>query len=108
MTTLYDRILFASMVRGRTPHEIETGMELIFEALETLFRPPVEVIEEGVNAQYETMEAAAFAVAKAARAYVKVVASRPDLSSLVQAYSAMRDEVAKFEEMADQYERSWE
>jgi hypothetical protein len=93
---------------GLTRRDEIANHRVALEALEILFRPPEqEATDEEIDAQYENMEQAAFAVTKAARAYVKVVAGSSDLSSLVQAYTAMRDEVEKFEAMADQYERNW-
>lgn len=104
--TMYERIVAAreALGNGGYAHAIETCLE----ALERQYAPSAEP-DPAVEKEYETMEEAAFGVAKAAKAYVEAVGGGAiDSFGIVTAFDALKEEVRKYNECAEQYESHWE
>lgn len=88
-------------------------LKTLLEAVEPLYRPPVEMTHEEEKAQAEreqTIEEAAFDVVKAARAYISALDSRSISGSqrtqrVMLESRNLRGALKNFDEVAGQYER---
>lgn len=118
--SIYERIVKRreALDHGLTHKDELQNDRLFLDALELLFRPANEESAEDAkrrNAKYESMEEAAFAVAHAARTYVKemkgvISEKRGGLNAfqnVVQVWTNLQDAISRYEETEIEYEREF-